>query len=144
MTVEAWARARILALSTSAGSRVYMLKLPQNPTLPAVRLQWIDEVTDQHLRGPNPSTTRLQVDAYVSEGSGDPYAIVRELADDIHGDGLGTGASGLFGFKGPVGSPVALLIENVRLAFRGQPIYEAEEIKALRIRQDYLIDWRAA
>ena len=33
-------------------SRVYQLKLPQQPTLPAIRVQLISEPSVYHLRGP--------------------------------------------------------------------------------------------
>lgn len=119
-----------------------MLKLPQDATFPAVRVQWIDDVQGQHLRGPQPPVSRVQVDAYVAEGA-EAYALVKALADDIHGDGLGDNASGVFGWRGEFGSP-AIKIEDVRLAFRGPARYEGDEIRLLGIRQDYFIHWRAA
>jgi hypothetical protein len=142
VTPEAFVAERIADLSTVAGNRVYMLKLPQKPTLPAVRVQLIDDVTEQHLRGPQPTTTRVQVDAFAADGV-NAYATLRQLSDEIHGDGLGPMASGVFGFKGDYGSP-AIRIQNVRLAFRGQPVFEGEEVNLLRIRQDYFVDWSAA
>lgn len=146
MTPEGWVRSRIVALATSAGSRIYMLKLPQNPTLPAVRVQRIGNVQEQHLRGPQGTVvTRVQVDAFVSETAADPYSTLADLVEAVKGDGLGPNASGVFGFKGSGGgSPATIEIENVELIHDGTPDYAGDEIKALRNRQDFLVHWRAA
>lgn len=134
---------RIVALNTSASSRVYPLKLPQKPTLPAVRVQRIGGVREQHLRGPQGQTiTRVQVDSFVAD-TGDAYAAVTDLAEEVKGDGLGDQASGLWGYKGSMGSP-AIQIDNVEIVHDGTPEYEAEELRLVRIRQDYLVHWRAA
>lgn len=143
MTPEGFVADRIVDINTAAGARVYQLKLPQDPTLPAVRVQRIGNVREQHLRGPQGTVvTRVQVDSFVAEASG-AYGSVTDLADAIKGDGLGDVASGLFGFKGTHGSP-AILIENVEIVHDGTPDYEGEELRLLRIRQDYLVHWRAA
>lgn len=144
MTPEDFVADRVVTIGTAAGARVHMQKLPQDATFPAVRVQWIDDVVDQHLRGPQPPRSRVQVDAYVAEASSsDPWDDIRTLADAIHGDGLGDNASGLFGWRGELGSP-AIRVENVELIFRGRPLYEGDEIRLLRIQQDYRVHWRAA
>ncbi len=144
MTPEEFVVARIEDIGTSAGERVWQLKLPQDPVLPAVRVQLIVGVTEQHLRGPQGTTrTRVQVDSFAAESGADPYRTVRDLADAIRGDGLGTEASGLFGFKGEMGSP-AIRVENVELVSDGPVDYEGDELRLLRIRQDYRVHWRAA
>lgn len=100
MTVEEAVRQRILDLGTSAGSRVYMLKVPQQlATWPAVRVQLIDDPGDYHLRGGSGlKRARVQVDCYAPESSGgDPYATVVTLADQIDGDDAGSGLSGFAG-----------------------------------------------
>ena len=144
MTPELWARERIIDLNTSAGSRVYTKKLPQRPTLPAVRVQRIGNRQDQHLRGPQPFFTRVQVDSFVAEDSVSPGTTIETLAEAIKGDGLGYNASGLWGFKGESDGSPAILIENVTLLHDGTADYEGDELKLLRIRQDYGIFWRAA
>lgn len=145
MTPEEWAVDRIEAISTSAGSRVWMLKLPQRPTLPAVRVQLVVGVFEQHLRGPQGTVrTRVQVDSFAAESGADPYRTVRDLADAVRGDGLGPDASGLWGFKGDSGGSPSILIENVEIVNDGPVEYEGDELRLLRIRQDYRIHWRAA
>lgn len=144
MTPEDFVQERIVALGTSAGSRVYMLKLRQKTQLPAVRVQRIGGRQGQHLRGPeNVNVTRVQVDSFVTEDSASPYVAVQSLADAIKGDGLGPSASGVWGFIGEVGSP-AIRIHNVELDHDGTPDYEGDELRLLRIRQDYLVHWSEA
>jgi hypothetical protein len=144
VTPEGFVLNRIEDIGTSAGARVYMLKLPQPPTpLPAVRVQWINDVIEQHLRGPQPPRTWVQVDGYVAE-VGDYWAEARALADAIHGDGLGSSASGLFGWKGEFGGSPAIVVENVSLISRGDVRYESDEQRLVGIRQEYRIHWRAA
>lgn len=144
MTPEEFVVARIEDIATPAGSRVWQLKLPQEPVLPAVRVQLVAGVHRQHLRGPDGLTfTRVQVDSFAAESGADPYDSVRDLADAIKGDGLGANASGLWGFTGEMGSP-AIRVANVELVSDGPVDYEGEELKLLRIRQDYRVHWRAA
>lgn len=128
-------------MATPAGDRVYMLKLPQKPTLPAVRVQRIGSVLDQHLRGPGgQQVSRVQVDSFVSD-VGDAYAAVTSLADAIRGDGLGPGATGLWGFLGELGGSPAIRVHNIQLDHDGTPDYLFDELRMLRVRQDYLVHW---
>lgn len=133
---------RIVDLNTSAGTRVYMLKLPQNVTLPAVRVQVIDDPGDYHLRGGSrPQVARVQVDAVAQEASGvGAYEVALQLADEINGDDLGSGLSGAI--WSAAGSPTSL---DVIGAFRvdRQPMYDPEELRQVRIRQDYSIHYRS-
>jgi hypothetical protein len=144
VTPEGFVRDRIVDIATAAGSRVYMLKLPQKPTLPAVRVQRIGGLQDQHLRGPDGiNRTRVQVDSYAAE-TADAYATVEALAADIRGDGLGASASGLWGFLGWSNASPSIQIVNVELDHDGTPDYEAGELRLLRIRQDYIVHWKDA
>jgi hypothetical protein len=106
MTAEEAVRQRILDLSTSAATRVYMLKVPHGlTTWPAVRVQNITDLRrDRHLRGGSGhGVARVQVDCCAPESSGgDPWTTVAELADEIHGDDAG---SGLSAWRGSYGSP---------------------------------------
>lgn len=133
----------ISPLTALVSTRIYNLKLPQKPTLPAVRVQKIASVRDQHLRGPGHLyKTRVQVDAYAAESSGtDPYATVSAVAAAIRGDGLGPVASGLWGWIGDAGGSPSLHIYNAELVSDDDPFYEAAELRAVRIRQDYVIHW---
>jgi hypothetical protein len=148
MTIEQAIRERLLditPLTALVSTRVYQLKLPQAPTLPAVRIQQISELDEFHFRGPDHLlVTRLQIDAYANEASGtNPYDVAAAVANAIHGDGLGPQASGLSGWTGQsVGSPVAIHVAFVKRLSR-QPMYEADELRLVRIRQDYQVHWWA-
>lgn len=136
MTPEAAVRQRIIDLTTSAASRVYMLKLPQQPTLPAVRVQRVVGIRGQHLRGPDGSyRTRVQVDTFATT-----HAAASDLADEILGDGLGPNASGLWGWVGELGSP-AIRIKNIEVDPEGSTQFEADELNQARLRTDYIVHW---
>ena len=128
------------SVTALVGTRIYQLVLPQRPTLPAVRVQVIDEDDPQHLRGPvGKQQSRIQVDAYGAEAAG--YVAVAAIAAAIHGDGLGGSATGLSGFVGDVGgSPAEIHIAAVQRLTRS-PMYEAGELRLVRIRQDYRVTW---
>ncbi len=132
-------RERLLVISTSAATRVYALVLPQDlTTFPAVRVQQIPAGRDQHLRGPDyPVKTRVQVDSYAKT-----LAAAEQLAAEVRGDGLGDGASGLFGWRGLVGSPADLLVLNVEQPRDGQILYEYLGAQRLvRILDEYVVHW---
>lgn len=142
MTVEEACAARIAGLAAVialVGDRVYTDVLPEAATFPCVLVKLVDDLTGQHLRGPDGHPiARVQVDALVREASGvDAYTQVVTLADAIHGDGLGTAASGLFGWIGGVGSP-PLEIQSVTGGTR-TPRYDPEELRVLTMSRDYLV-----
>lgn len=139
MSPEVAVADRIVDLNTSAGSRVYMLKLPQNVTLPAVRVQLIDDPGDYHLRGGSrPQVARVQVDAVAAEGDGvGAYEAALQLADEINGDDIGSGISGAIW---STGSPSFEVIGAFRVD--RQPTYDPDELRQVRIRQDYFIHYR--
>lgn len=132
----------IAPLTALVSTRIYQLKLPQRPTLPAVRVQKVSGMSGQHLRGPDGLfRARVQVDAYEEE-TGSWYADVTAIASAIRGDGLGSNATGLWGWIGySGGSPPQLSIRNVVLVHDGAPEYEAGELRLVRIRQDYMVHW---
>lgn len=137
----------IAAVSALAGQRVYQLRLPQGATLPAVRVQQISDVGDMHQRGEtNLYTTRVQVDAYAAESSGnDPYGAATELADAIHGDwqdGSPAPPNGLSGWQGDSsGSPPAIRVLTAIRVIRALS-YEPDELRQVRVRQDYQVTWK--
>lgn len=150
MTIGDAVRERLLAISALTalvGQRVYPMVIRQGEKRAAVRFQVIDEDAPQHLRGPaGLQTTRVQTDAYVTVSeSQTPLTDVEAIAAAIHGDGLGTSASGLFGFVGDLGgSPAQLRIVNVRRAVKRGAMYEHDnEVVRLRVMQDYWVDWKA-
>lgn len=150
MTIEQAIRERLLdipALTALVGTRVYQLLLPQNGTLPAVRVQLIDDQIRQHLRGPDGNfISRVQIDSYAAPNSSASwYSTAKTVARVIHGDGLGENASGLFGWKGWAGgSPPELKINNVTVAHSGQPYFEHGERPMVRVRYDYMVHWFGA
>lgn len=146
MTVEEAIRARILdcpAVTALVSTRVYTVKLPQRPTLPAVRVAVVNDPRGQHLRGPNGARRgRVQVDAYADEASGtDPNAAANAVASAIEGDGLGENASGVFGWKGSIGSP-PFEVMNVYHAAGRRVEYEAAERREVRVMLDYYVWYR--
>lgn len=141
MSPEVAVAERILELGISAlASRVYQLRLPQAPTLPAVRVQAISEVDDPHLRGGvGLCRTRVQVDVFDTESSGaDPYERAQEIDEAIHGGGDG---SGLSGWQGDTGGSPALSIAAVFCVDRSTD-YEAGVLRMVRVRRDYQVFWK--
>jgi len=131
---------RIVALQTAAGARVYMLRLPQMPTtLPAVRVQLIDDPEEYHLRGGTVGRARVQVDCFAEEGSGvDPYQDASDLADEVNGDDAGSGMSG---WIGSVGSPPTIEITGAFRLDRAAS-YDPDERRRVRMRMDFRVHYR--
>jgi hypothetical protein len=133
MTVESAVRAQLAAdpaVAALVGGRVYQLKLPQGVTLPAVRVQLIDEPAAYHLRGADKlHEARVQTDVYATETSGgDPYATAEVVADAVD--------EALSGRKFAIGTPPARRIAG---AFRisRRTLYESDVLREVRILQDY-------
>jgi hypothetical protein len=133
-------RTRLLSLSvvtSIVGQRVRTMRLAQNETFPAVRVQEISTVEPMQLRGSvGLLTSRVQVDSYAEETSGvDAYAQARDLDAAVHGDGAG---SGLCGFSGTVGSMTVHAI----LPMSRVPMSEVEEPRRfLRIMREYEVHY---
>jgi hypothetical protein len=133
VTVESAVRAVLVAdpgVGALVGGRVYQLKLPQGVTLPAVRVQLIDNPAAYHLRGADAlSAARVQTDVYAAETSGgDPYRVAESVADAVD--------AALSGKKLDVGSPPARHIAGAfRISRRTQ--YEGDVLREVRILQDY-------
>lgn len=144
MSPEAAIAERIVALATSAGTRVYQLRLPQSATFPAVRVQLITGRRFPHLRGGGADLRMalIQVDSYARESSGaDPYEAVTTLAGEINGDDAGSGLSGWAG-ESP-GSP-GLQITGVLPNGEARPMYEAEDLRLVRMMQEFQVWYRPA
>lgn len=149
MTVEEAVIERILALNTSAGTRVFMLKLPQKlATWPAARVQLIDDPEDYHLRGGSAlGRARVQVDAYAPESSGgDPYATVAQLADEINGDDAGSGLSGWIGsFGSPPLTITGLFRINRRTSYEpggGAVATGGADLRLVRTQMDFWVHYK--
>jgi hypothetical protein len=135
VTVESAVVALLAAdtgLAALVGARVYQLKLPQKVTLPAVRVQLVDELPAYHLRGTVVLTgARVQTDVYAAEASGaDPYAGATAVAEAVD--------AALSGLKGDVGTPPG---RHVAAAFRisRRPLFEGESLREVRISQDFAV-----
>ena len=134
MTLEQAVRAELVAtpaVSALVGTRVWQLKLPQKPILPALRLQLIDEPIGYHMRGPDGAVrARLQIDAFESETADDPYADVTALADAVD-DAL-------------TGEPFTSEGLQITGCFRNtrRVGYDADDIRVVRCMQDYTVWWR--
>jgi Protein of unknown function (DUF3168) len=123
-------------VSGLVGARVYQLKLPQQPTLPAVRVQLVSEPAIYHTRGVvNCYQALIQVDAFANEFDvvrPDPYDTVEQLADVI--DRCLSGAR--------------FTIEPIHVtgSFRASraPLYDPDELRLARIMQEYRITYHGA
>ena len=131
MTVEEAVLDQLLATSAVTalvGTRIYQLVLPEHPTLPAIRVQLVDEPENYHLRGNDRLTfARVQVDSYARKVSGgDPYLSAVTIADAVNA------ALTVYGWS--VGSP-----PRVANAFRilRRSMFESEELQLVRVWQDY-------
>lgn len=143
VTIEEVVRARLLTVVGGiVGNRVYLDKLPQGVTYPAVRVTLIDDQVDYHLRGPvGAKSARVQVDAYAAEASGlDVYDQVTGIADAIEGDGLGTSATGLSGWVGVLGSPPFYVEGGFRVSRTRW--YDPQELRVLTMSQDFIVWYR--
>lgn len=136
MTAEEAICAQLLAtagVTALVSTRVYQLRLPQGPTLPAIRVQAVGTIDFYHLRGGDVAErARIQTDAYAAEASGvDPYAQAVSVAEAIY--------TALNGQRFVVNdSPASLQVTGVLRAGR-QVFYEPEELRTVRIMQDWIV-----
>ena len=137
MTVEEAVIARLVgheAVDALVAGRVWNLMLPENPRLPAVRVQLIAGGATYHLRGGSlVERSRVQVDAYAGvESGGDPYAAAVAVADAVQ-VALSGGAPYAVG-----GSPADVVILGA-FAEPRMPLYEPGALRLVRMLQDYQI-----
>jgi hypothetical protein len=151
MTISDAIKARLLDITpvvALVGQRVYELVLPQNERRASVRYHVFGKLIERHMKGPvNQFAQRCRVDSYVPiEGSIDPIAEARELGEAVLGDGLGREATGFAGWSGVIedsGSPSGPIhILNVEVLDDGEPMFEEDEQKRIRLRQEYRVHWR--
>jgi hypothetical protein len=141
MTVEGAIVSRLKAdsaVSAIVGSRVYRLKLPQQPTLPAIRVQRVSRVEyEGHLRGRSGRfRSRIQIDAFASEYDSqnpDPLgtqdALMTAIDNAIVGKAFDSGDS-----------PPTIQVWVV-LSANAYEEYEAGELRQVRGPQDYFVTW---
>ena len=141
MEVETAIRDRLAAdaaVSAIVGTRVYRLKLPQNPTLPAVRVQRISRVEyEGHLRGRAARfRSRVQVDALANEydsNNPDPLgtqeSLMRAIDDALVAQAFDSGDS-------PPSIRVWLICQA-----NAMEEYDANELRQVKGSQDYFVIW---
>lgn len=122
MSLETEIRARLAADSTLSGlvsTRLYALKLPQEPTYPAVTYQRISGPRLSHLSGSSDfGTARLQIDSW-----GKPYLSVQSVAAAIR--------VSLHGYHGMLSTlRVAIQLDNERDEYD-------DDAEIYRVSQDY-------
>lgn len=132
MTVEEAVIDQLLATSgvtDLVSQRVWPLKLPQHPVLPAIRVQLIDEPEDAHLRGYDAlKRARVQIDIYDDvAGVGNPYTTVRDIATAVE--------DALRPQPFSVGSPAIVVMHARRLLRR--EMYEGDEFEYVRLMMDF-------
>jgi hypothetical protein len=147
VTVVEAVRERLLAVTAFTAivdERVYPLILPQSPTLPATRVQQIDRDDPMHLRGTiGLISSRVQVDHFAKASSGvDPYAKAHDMANAARGTFDSGAATGLAGWQGTIGSPVAIAVGMIRLLDEREE-FVPDELHEVRVSQDYLVVWRS-
>lgn len=120
------------AVTALVSTRIYQLKLPQQPTYPAIRVQLVVERTGHHLRGRDGlAPVRVMVDMFAMEVSGsDPYASATTVGATVF--------DALDGKRFLAGSPPALNIRGVLRVDR-RVGYEADELRLVRESQDYMV-----
>ncbi len=134
MTVEEAVLDHLLAtaaVTALVSTRIYQLVLPEHPTLPAIRVQLVDEPEIYHLRGNEVLTyARVQVDSYARKVSGgDPYLSAVTIADAVNDALTVEGWS--------VGSPPRYTAGVFRILRR--TMFESEELQLVRVWQDYRV-----
>lgn len=125
----------ISAVTALVDDRVFALKAPQDEKRPLIVVQKASDVRQSHFRGGSlRGRARVQVDVHVSETSGgDPKLMAEAIVAAVNGNYSG---DALAGWRGTLGSP-PLTIEEIRFSQEIGPLYEAEELRSVRIIQEY-------
>jgi hypothetical protein len=122
------------AVTAIVQSRIYQVKLPQKPVLPAIRVQRIGTDEFMHLRGVNRlMRARVQVDSVASEAyAADPVTASTALDAALHGTGNGTA---LGGWRGTVGgiTVTGILPAGLREG------YDAQQLEQFKVMRDYYV-----
>jgi hypothetical protein len=133
VTVESAIRGHLLAtaaVTALAGTRVYVLKAPQKPGAPYVRVMLVSDIGETHLRGAHQMRrSRVQIDIGGTEGE-TTYGVIDALASAVDAALMGEP------FTDP-GSPPSLRVVAVSVDRR--TFYDAEELRLLRFIQDYIV-----
>lgn len=138
MTVDQGLRAHVLgdtAITAAVGARMYPLRLQEKQVFPAIVYIKVDEVREQHLRGPGGLTsTRFQIDAWHRgiDGAVALGELIRKRLDGFQGD-----------FH-VAGSPGDQLYVQAVLFLVGREFFEEEILGGLgRHSADYRVIYRS-
>lgn len=129
----------LASVTALAGSRIYLVMIPQSPTMPCVRVQQISQVDEGvHDRGAGGvGWARVQVDAIANlTTGGNGYTTVRNLTKAIHGNGRGPQATGLLGWRGIIGD---LTVQGIFSILDGVAEITPDALQQIRIRRDYAV-----
>jgi hypothetical protein len=125
-------RTRLLAcapVTALVSTRVYALVIPEQPTLPAIRVQRISQDQPMHLRGPiGMYTARVQVDSIATT-----KAAADALDAAVLGNCLGSEATGLGGWYGTISSTRVHAIKPAGV----RESYEAGALRQYKIMRDF-------
>lgn len=122
---------QVSGVTNLVSTRVYQEHLPQKPTLPALRVQLISEPRTHHLRGVTGAvSSRVQVDAFVSDSVSDPYGSVRAIGDAI-----------LAALDGQVFTASGIAVSGAFCIDR-RVMYEAADLRLWREVLDFTVWWR--
>lgn len=143
MNIATALRERLVGLSpltALVGTRIYVDVLPQQPTLPAVRVQRISDVRDMFLRGRGVSVARVQTDAIgLTKASADAVDAA------VDGDGLGANATGLLGWFGSLGgSPAVIDVLSILPIDARDVVERVDEHYEFMVSREYRVTWREA
>lgn len=141
MTAAELVRTRLVSLSPVTtlvpAARITNGAFHQDTALGAIRVNDISEGMEAfHLRGPmDRHTSTVQVDCVAAS-----LPSANAIAQAVHGDGLGSAATGLSGFVGEVASTT---VEIIRPQFKHQ-YFDAEERKQWVHVRRYEVQWRGS
>jgi hypothetical protein len=124
----------VAAVTAVVNARIWTgSRLPNSPTLPAIRVERVSEITSSHLRGGSGLyQARVQVDS-VANKRADAVA----LDERIQGDHAG---SALLYWRGDVGSPaVQVVLVQPLNVLEG---YDPDELSRYKVMRDVEVHWR--
>jgi hypothetical protein len=125
--------AQDIGVTTLVSTRIYQVRLPQSPTLPALRVQLISEPHNHHLRGPDGAArARVQIDSYVSDAISDPYGSI-----DAIGSAIRSALDGAVFTVDDFAVTGSLCVHRLVM-------YEADDLRLWREVQDYIVWTRTA
>jgi hypothetical protein len=129
-------RLRLLAISAVTalvGTRVTAGQFQQSTALPAIAVEFVDDIPSSHFRGGNSlKPTRVQVTCIA-----ETRAAAMAVASAAYGDEAG---SGLANWVGDLGSP-SVPVSWIK-ALGAREGYDPDELRQYRVQRDYMVHHR--